>query len=74
MRFRPFRYDFGRRYTRDDFPEEVADEIEALHFVGDAADLAARHERAKALFWETVDALAIDELPLGEMSRQIRST
>ena len=73
MRYRPFRYDFGRRYTRDDFPADIADEVEALHFVSDADDLRAKQHRAEALFWKTVEALDIDELPLAEMSRQIRS-
>lgn len=72
MRYRPFRYDFGRRYTRDDFPANVADEVEALHFVSDAEDLAAKHERTQALFRETVDVLDIDSLALAEMASEIR--
>lgn len=54
MRYRPSRYDFGRRYTREDFPTDVADEIEALHFVRDAEDLTAKRARAEEMFWETV--------------------
>ncbi len=63
MRYRAYRYDFGRRYTRDDFPAAVADEVEALHFVADADDLAQKHERAEELFWQTVDALNPTEEP-----------
>ena len=54
MRYRPTRYDFGRRYTREDFPTDVADELEALHFVCDADDLVAKRARAEKMFWETI--------------------
>lgn len=57
MRYRRSRYDFGRRYTREDFPTDVADQVEALHFVSDADDLRAKHDRAKQLFWQTVRTL-----------------
>lgn len=57
MRYRPERYDFGRRYTQEDFPAEVAREIEALHFVSDAEELGTKHEHAVELFWQVVEDL-----------------
>lgn len=57
MRYRRSRYDFGRRYTREDLPTDVADQIEALHFVNDFDDLKTKHDRAKLLFWQTVRTL-----------------
>ncbi|QDG50692.1 nucleotidyltransferase domain-containing protein [Persicimonas caeni] len=57
MRYRRSRYDFGRRYTREDFPTDVADKVEALHFVRDLDDLETKHDRAQQLFWQTVQIL-----------------
>jgi predicted nucleotidyltransferase len=72
MRYRPLRFDFGARYLDDDLPEPVARELESLYFVADTVDLAAKHQRARRLFHETVAAVDPDALDLEGASRAVR--
>ena len=53
----PQRRVFGPRYLTRDLPAAVCQRIEALAYVRDLADLAAKHDEARAWFDECIERL-----------------
>ena len=53
----PQRRVFGLRYLVSDLPGEACAEVEALAFVRDLDDLAAKHERARRWFDRCIERL-----------------
>jgi hypothetical protein len=53
----PQRRVFGPRYLRRDLPAAVCQRVEALAYVRDLADLAAKHDEARAWFDECIERL-----------------
>lgn len=53
----PQRRVFGPRYLTRDLPAAVCQRIEALAYVRDLADLAAKHEQARAWFDQCIERL-----------------
>ena len=65
----PQRRGFGLRYLARDLPPETCARIEALAFVRDLDDLAARHEQARAWFDACIERLQ-DQGPVSGLPGQ----
>jgi len=55
MKYDPLRYNFGPRYLRFYFPEDVVTRLVDLYFVRDGEDLRCKYELAERWFRETVE-------------------
>ena len=53
----PQRRNFGLRYLERDLPHEACRRVESLAFVDDLADLAEKHEQARAWFARCIEKL-----------------
>jgi len=70
-RYAPWRHTFGLRYLGHDLPPEVYAEVRDLLFVGSAAELPDRTDRAVAMFRRTMAELeSLDLVLLLEQTRQ----
>ena len=61
MRHGPRHYDFRMRYVYRELPRDVLERLEALAFVKDRDDLAAKALQALAWFHEAIEAVNEDE-------------
>ena len=57
MKYDPLRYNFGPRYLRFYFPEDVVTRLTNLYFVKDGEDLRRKYELAERWFRETADEI-----------------
>ena len=64
IRHDPWRHDFDVRYLRFDLPADVRERVEALWFVRDREDLAAKHAAASAWLREELATLDVDAVRL----------
>lgn len=54
IRYRPYRYDFGLRYTSRDFPSEVYERLNKYLYVSDASELKSLALELKEEFYENL--------------------
>ncbi len=59
MRYCPARHNFRTRYFYYDLPARIAQKLERLYFVKDAADLARKHRIARKWFKEISETITV---------------
>ena len=61
MEYRPFRYDFGLRYTKADFPADIYNRIEKLCYVAGVHEMRDNLGIIEANFLDVVSKIEVQE-------------